>query len=76
MIELKQRRTGRPNLGVDFGAPGPATDFVALAGAFGGHGVLVTDAATLAREAAAALTRDRFTLIAARIPRRAYDGAF
>lgn len=76
LIELKQRRTGRPNLGVDFGAPGPATDFAALARAFGGHGVEVSDSATLAREATAALTRDRFTLIAARIPRRAYDGAF
>jgi hypothetical protein len=30
----------------------------------------------LAREASAALGRDGFTLIAAHIPRRAYDGAF
>ncbi|MCU0909975.1 MAG: thiamine pyrophosphate-binding protein [Rhodobacteraceae bacterium] len=76
LIELKQRGTQRPNLGVDFGGPGRGTDFAGLARAFGGHGVEVTDAVSLAREARAALGRDRFTLIAARIPRRAYDGAF
>lgn len=76
LIELKQRGTQRPNLGVDFGGPGKGTDFAALARAFGGHGVEVTDTETLAREATDALTRERFTLIAARIPRRAYDGAF
>ncbi len=76
LIEMKQRGTQRPNLGVDFGGPGARTDFAALARAFGGHGVDVSDAATLATEAAAALTRSTFTLIAAHIPRRAYDGAF
>ena len=76
LIEMKQRASQRPNLGVDFGGPGNATDFAALARAFGGHGVDVSDSATLMREATAALTRDRFTLIAAHIPRRAYDGAF
>ncbi|RJE79637.1 thiamine pyrophosphate-binding protein [Paracoccus sp. JM45] len=76
LIELKQRGTKRPNLGVDFGADQTGTDFAVLARAFGGHGVTVTDRDDLASEAAAALTRDRFTLIAARIPKRAYDGAF
>jgi acetolactate synthase-1/2/3 large subunit len=38
--------------------------------------VAVSARAALADEARAALTRDRFTLIAAEIPRRAYDGAF
>jgi acetolactate synthase-1/2/3 large subunit len=76
LIEMKQRASQRANLGVDFGGPGAGTDFAALARAFGGHGVDVSDAKTLAQEAAAALTRDRFTLIAAHIPRRAYDGAF
>jgi acetolactate synthase-1/2/3 large subunit len=76
LIEMKQRGTQRPNLGVDFGGPGVATDFAALARAFGGHGVAVTDVDALAAEAAAALTRNQFTLIAAHIPRRAYDGAF
>ncbi|WP_295077478.1 thiamine pyrophosphate-binding protein [Tabrizicola sp.] len=75
LIELKQRGTQRPNLGVDFGGPGQGTDFPALARAFGGHGVEVTDPETLAREATDAMSRDSFTLIAARIPRRAYDGA-
>lgn len=76
LIEMKQRASQRPNLGVDFGGTGAGTDFVALARAFGGYGVDVSDTATLAREASAALGRDQFTLIAAHIPRRAYDGAF
>jgi len=76
LIEMKQRSSQRPNLGVDFGGPGIATDFVGLAQAFGGHGVAVSDAAALAEAARAALTSARFTLIAAKIPRRAYDDAF
>ena len=76
LIEMKQRGGQQPNLGVDFGGPGKGTDFAALARAFGGYGVDVSDCETLAREAAAALTRNSFTLIAAHIPRRAYDGAF
>lgn len=76
LIEMKQRASQRPNLGVDFGGPAGGTDFAALARAFGGHGVDVSDSATLEREATAALHRDHFTLIAAHIPRRAYDGAF
>jgi acetolactate synthase-1/2/3 large subunit len=75
LIELKQRGTQRPNLGVDFGGPGRGTDFAALARAFGGYGVEVTDPDSLEHEATNALMRNRFTLIAARIPRRAYDGA-
>jgi acetolactate synthase I/II/III large subunit len=76
LIEMKQRASQRPNLGVDFGGPGRGTDFAALARAFGGHGVDVSDRDTLRAAAQDALTRDRFTLIAAHIPRRAYDGAF
>ncbi|MFN6007586.1 MAG: thiamine pyrophosphate-binding protein [Paracoccaceae bacterium] len=76
LIEMKQRGSQHPNLGVDFGGQGKGTDFAALARAFGGHGVDVSDTVTLAREAEAALQRDSFTLIAAQIPRRAYDGAF
>ncbi len=73
LIEMKQRGGQRPNLGVDFGA----TDFPAVAQAFGGHGVWVDDEAGLQRALHAALQQtDRFTLIAARIGRRAYDGAF
>jgi acetolactate synthase-1/2/3 large subunit len=76
LIEMKQRATARPNLGVDFGGPGQGTDFAALARAFGGYGVDVSDSATLVQEAKAALARDCFTLVAAHISRRAYDGAF
>lgn len=76
LIEMKQRSSRRPNLGVDFGGTGHSTDFAALARAFGGHGIDVADADALAHAATAALTRDRFTLIAAHIPRRSYDGSF
>jgi acetolactate synthase I/II/III large subunit len=73
LIEMKQRGSQRPNLGVDFGE----TDLPAVARAFGGHGEWVADEAALRRAARAALARrDGFTLIAARIGRRAYDGAF
>ncbi len=74
LIEMKQRSGQRPNLGVDF--TGAGTDFAALARAFGGHGVDVDSGASLAAEARAALSRDSFTLIAAHIGRRSYDGAF
>ena len=74
LIEMKQRGSQRPNLGVDF--HGAGTDFAALARAFGGHGVDVDNSASLAAEATAALSRDRFTLIAAQIARQSYDGAF
>lgn len=72
LIEMKQRAGQRPNLGVDFGG----TDFPALARAFGGHGLWVDDEETLRAEMRAARSRHRFTLIAARIGRRAYEGAF
>lgn len=72
LIELKQRSSQRPNVGVDFGE----TDFPAIAEAYGGHGVWIDNVEALAREAEAALLRDRFTLLACRIGRRAYDGAF
>ncbi len=73
LIELKQRATQRPNLGVDFGA----TDFPAVAQALGGYGVWVEDRETLRREAHAALQRrDHFTVLACRIGHRPYDEAF
>ena len=73
LIEMKQRGGQRPNLGVDFGA----TDFPAVAQAFGGQGLWVDDVPGLEQALHDALqARDRFTLIAARIGRRAYDGAF
>ena len=72
LIELKQRTTQRPNLGVDFSG----TDFPAVAAAMGGYGVWVDDPDTLKAEAEAALTRESFTLLACRIGHRPYDGTF
>ena len=72
LIELKQRGSQRPNVGVDFGE----TDFPAVARAYGGHGVWIDNAQDLRQEAQGALNRDGFTVLACRIERRAYDGAY
>lgn len=77
LIEMKQRRSGLDNLGVDFGDTNfGGTDFAAVAEAMGGVGRTVADAASLEQEIAEALQRDRYTLLACRIPRKAYDGTF
>jgi acetolactate synthase I/II/III large subunit len=71
LIDLKQRASGRKQVGVTFGA----TDFAAVAQAIGGHGVTVDDAASLEKAIEEALIRqDTFSLIAARISDRAYEG--
>jgi acetolactate synthase I/II/III large subunit len=71
LIDLKQRASGRSRVGVTFGA----TDFAAVAQAFGGHGVTVSSRAALEDAIGEALRRQqRFSLIAARISERAYDG--
>ncbi len=70
LIEMKQRAGQRPNVGVDF----PGSDFPRIAEALGGVGVWIDDEETLRREAAAAFARDRFTVLAIRIGRRAYVG--
>ncbi|MCZ8261414.1 MAG: thiamine pyrophosphate-binding protein [Beijerinckiaceae bacterium] len=73
LIDLKQRASGRKEAGVRFGA----TDFAAVAAAFGGVGVAVDSRDALAVAFSAALVRrDRFSLIAARIAPDAYQGAF
>ena len=72
LIELKQRASGLANAGVDFGA----TDFAAVACAFGGVGAVAADKTALAEAIRAALARETFTVIACPIGRRAYDGAF
>ena len=72
LIELKQRMTGRHNLGVDFGG----TDFAALARAMGGEGRVAADADSLKAEMRDAFARESFTLIAIPIGRKAYDGTF
>ena len=63
LIEMKQRGSQRPNLGVDFGGAG--TDFAALACAFGGHGVDVDNSAALAAEARAPALAEWRGLLAA-----------
>lgn len=71
LIEMKQRGRQMGNLGVDFGWH----DFAAIANAFGGVGVTVSDRASLEQACREAVAReDGFTLIAATIDRRAYDG--
>ena len=71
LIDLKQRASNRPQAGVVFGA----TDFAAVAKAFGGHGANVRSKAELAEAMNAALARRHtFTVIAARIAPDAYEG--
>ena len=72
LIEMKQRASQRPNLGVDFSG----SDFPTVANALGGHGVWVEDANSLKQEAPHALERDTFTVLACRIGRKSYDGRF
>ena len=72
LIELKQRREGDVNAGVDFGR----TDFPAVAEAMGGHGIAVSDRASLQAALAEGFDKAHFTLIAAEIPKRSYDGRF
>jgi acetolactate synthase-1/2/3 large subunit len=72
LIEMKQRAAGRPSRGVAIGA----SDLPAAARALGGHGAWIDDLAGLRAETAAALRRPGFSLIACRIPERAYDGTF
>ncbi len=68
LIELKQRRLGLDNLGVD----APATDFAAIGRAYGGHGVRVQNASELEHACREALARDTFTLIEAVIDKAEY----
>jgi len=70
LIEIKQRGTGRPNLGVDF----QSTDFAAVGRAMGGAGFDVSSRAELEAAIAEALASPVFSVISCRIPRKAYDG--
>jgi len=72
LIELKQRALQLPRAGVDFGG----TDFASVAVALGGAGVRVSSRDELAAAARAAFARSGFTVIAAEIGDRAYDGTF
>lgn len=70
LIELKQRQRQMPNAGVDF----PRHDFAAIGRALGGHGHTVASRTELREALTQALTADRFSVIAAQIDRREYDG--
>ncbi len=72
LIGRKQRAMQLGELGVTFGA----TDFPALAHAYGGHGEAVQSVADLKRALAQGLQRETFTLLACRIDRELYTGAF
>jgi len=70
LIELKQRRMGLQNAGVDF----ERTDFAGLARLYGGRGETVRAGGEVGPALEAALAADRFSLIEIEIPRRSYDG--
>ncbi len=70
LIDLKQRKSQLPSVGVSFGK----TDFAAVARAYGGHGADVASAAELRTELLRAVKSDWFSVIAIHIPNRAYDG--
>ncbi|PKP74518.1 MAG: acetolactate synthase [Alphaproteobacteria bacterium HGW-Alphaproteobacteria-6] len=70
LIEMKQRQRQMANAGVDFARH----DFAAIGRAFGGNGVRVTDRAGLRAALQAALAAESFTVIAAEIDARSYDG--
>ncbi|MEM7470550.1 MAG: thiamine pyrophosphate-binding protein [Pseudomonadota bacterium] len=70
LIELKQRGSQMPNLGVEFGG----TDFTRVAEALGGFGATCHDRESLHAAIGQAFERDSFTLISAVIGRNAYDG--
>ncbi len=70
LIELKQRQRQMQNHAVDFGLH----DHAAIARAFGGQGYEVATRDELRSALEQAQNADTFTLIAATIPRGAYDG--
>ncbi|MEX0302082.1 MAG: thiamine pyrophosphate-binding protein, partial [Leisingera sp.] len=70
LIELKQRQRQLAGYGVDFGKH----DFAALGRAFGGEGHTVTNREELRAALEAAQSSDVFSVIAAVIEPRAYDG--
>ena len=72
LIELKQRRLGMSNLGVDFGS----TNFPKVAKALGGEGRWITDRINLIEALKAAFERSTFSLLACKIGHKVYDGRF
>lgn len=70
LIELKQRQRQLANAGVDIGQH----DFAAIGRAFGGNGYTVNNRAELRAALEEAQGLDTFSVIAAVIDRKAYDG--
>ena len=72
LIELKQRRSELPNLGVDFGP----TNFPKVAEALGGVGRWVSCKSDLIEAFEDALEQPKFSLLACKIGCKVYDGQF
>ena len=72
LIEMKQHKYELQKLGVDFGA----TDFPALAEAFGGIGNSISNRKDLIEALEGAFKRETFTLLSCVIGRKAYDIRF
>ncbi|WP_306113840.1 MULTISPECIES: thiamine pyrophosphate-binding protein [unclassified Roseovarius] len=72
LIELKQRQRQLKNNGVEFGQ----FDFAAVARGLGGNGQHVRSRDELRSALEAAMNADRFTVIAAEIEKKSYDGMF
>ena len=72
LIELKQRQRQLKNRGVEFGA----FDLAAVARGLGGDGIHVSSRDGLRSALENAMQSDRFTIIAAEIDKKSYDGLF
>ncbi len=72
LIELKQRRSELPNLGVDFGP----TNFPKVAEALGGEGRWVSCKSDLIEAFKDAFEHPKFSLLACKIGCKVYDGRF
>lgn len=72
LIDIKQSRSNLPQLGVSFGA----TDIVGIVNAYGGTGVWVEDNQKLKNELNRAFIREGFTVLACKIDKTHYLGAF
>ncbi len=72
LIDLKQSRSNLPQLGVKFGA----TDFVAVVKAYGGTSMWINDKKQLIGATNRALSGEGFTVLACRIEKSDYAGAF
>ncbi|MEM7671407.1 MAG: thiamine pyrophosphate-dependent enzyme, partial [Pseudomonadota bacterium] len=70
LIELKQRRSGMQNAGVDF----DRTNFAGLAKLYGGEAITISGPGEAGAAMEQALANESFTVIEVEIPRRAYDG--